>query len=211
MVATAVADRVADVVVMSAAALYVASSASASLSGENLYRVLALLVLLPIAAFAVVVRFGDRFVPFVAALARPLPGEWKDRIPRWYAQARDSARSLSRPKVLALAFGVTVMAFLVDYSALWFVLRGFGWPLPFEAAMVVGVLIAFGSLLPAAPGNLGLYQLACVLALALYGVKESAAIAYSIVAQASTLAVIAALGAFVGIRYGTRVGTAGKE
>jgi hypothetical protein len=68
--------------------------------------------------------------------------------------------------------------------------------------MTVGVFLAIGSLLPAAPGYVGIYQVACVLALRWYGINESAALAYSVVMQGTTLAVILALGAVAVLRYG---------
>jgi hypothetical protein len=48
----------------------------------------------------------------------------------------------------------------------------------------------------------GIYQVACVLALKWFGINESAALAYSLVAQGTTLVVILALGAVAVLRYG---------
>ena len=60
---------------------------------------------------------------------------------------------------------LSALAFSLDYSAFWLMLRAFDWSLPVQAAMTVGVFLAIGSLLPAAPGYVGIYQVACVLAL----------------------------------------------
>jgi len=49
---------------------------------------------------------------------------------------------------------------------------------------------------------------ACVLALKWYGISESAALAYSVVAQGATLLAIFALGAVVALRYGMSLGAA---
>jgi hypothetical protein len=101
--------------------------------------------------------------------------------------------------------GFTVLAYCVDYAILWLFLGAFEWSLPIHAAMTVGVLLAIGSMLPAAPGYIGIYQIACLLALGPYGIGESAALAYSVVAQGATLLVIGLLGAVVAIRYGFRL------
>jgi hypothetical protein len=103
---------------------------------------------------------------------------------------------------------LTGFAFFLDYCALWLMLRAFEWSLPVQAAMTVGVFLAIGSLLPAAPGYVGIYQVACVLALKWYGISESAALAYSVVAQGATLLAIFALGALVALRYGMSLGAA---
>jgi hypothetical protein len=78
----------------------------------------------------------------------------------------------------------------------------FGWSLPLQAAMMVAVLLAIGSLLPAAPGYVGIYQVACVVALKPYGIGESSALAYSVVAQGATLLVVALLGSAAAMRHG---------
>ena len=55
------------------------------------------------------------------------------------------------------------------------------------------VFLALGTSLPSAPGYAGVYQIACVLALALFGIGESPAVAYSIILQICVLATIAPL------------------
>jgi len=193
---TAFADRLADLALLSVVALVVFGAASAGPAGEELLGLLAVLALIPILFFAVFMLFGSRLNSFVAACARALPGAWSDRIPRWYGQAWVTAKRLSTPRTLAAAVGLTAVAYLADYTALWLVFAAFGWSLPFDAAIVTGVFIAFGSLLPAAPGYVGVYQLACVLALRIYDIEESSAVAYSVVAQVATLLVVALLGVF---------------
>jgi uncharacterized membrane protein YbhN (UPF0104 family) len=47
--------------------------------------------------------------------------------------------------------------------------------------MTVTVMVAIAVAAPSAPGYVGALQLGCVLALAIFGVSESQAIAYSIV------------------------------
>jgi hypothetical protein len=66
----------------------------------------------------------------------------------------------------------------------------FGWHLPLLAPIVIWVFIAVGSALPSAPAGIGIHQLACVMALQIYGVSPSDAFALSLVLQAGSFAAI---------------------
>jgi uncharacterized membrane protein YbhN (UPF0104 family) len=47
--------------------------------------------------------------------------------------------------------------------------------------LMVFIFIGFGTALPQAPGMIGTYQYACVLALGLFGIEQPAALAYGLV------------------------------
>ncbi|RIK31062.1 MAG: hypothetical protein DCC55_36795 [Chloroflexi bacterium] len=76
---------------------------------------------------------------------------------------------------------------------MWLVILAFGWTLPFWAAVTVGVFVAAGTSLPSAPGYVGVYQAACMLALGIYGIDGASAVAYAAVLQLLNLVVIALL------------------
>jgi uncharacterized protein (TIRG00374 family) len=205
LLAKAFVDRMADVVMLGVAAFYVLGVLMTQVAGDAPLRWLAVFVLAPVVLFIALLAFGALLKPLVKRLASGLPGQWSERIPRWYAQLLEACDELAEPRRLAWATGFTVVAYCVDYAIFWLFLRAFEWQLPIHAAMTVGVLLAIGSMLPAAPGYIGIYQVACVLALGPYGISESAALAYSVVAQGATLLVIGVLSAVVAMRYGLRL------
>lgn len=98
--------------------------------------------------------------------------------------------------LLAAVF-LSIFAFWVDYHSFWYIFQAFGWTLSFDAAVTVGVFIGLGGSLPSAPGNVGIYQIASVLALQLYQVSETQAVAYSIILQIVTFVAIGIQGALV--------------
>ena len=206
LLAKAFVDRMADVVLLGVATFYVLGVLTTQLSGDTRLGWLAVFIVFPVGVFVALLAFGARLKPFVRYVSSALPGHWSERIPRWYGQLLDACGELARPGRLAPAMAFTVLAYCADFAILWLFLRAFEWQLPIHAAMTIGVLLAIGSMLPAAPGNIGIYQVACVLALAPYGVGESPALAYSVVAQGATLLVIGILGAVVAMRYGFRLG-----
>lgn len=205
LLAKAFVDRMADVVLLGVAAFYVLGVLTTQVAGDAPLHWLAVFIVIPVASFIAVLALGANLTPLVRRLSSRLPGHWSERIPRWYAQLLAACAELARPARLARAGGFTMLAYCVDYAIFWIFLRAFEWQLPLHAAMTVGVLLAIGSMLPAAPGYIGVYQIACVLALAPYGVGESSALAYSVVAQGATVLVIGILGAVVAMRYGLRL------
>lgn len=206
VLATAFVDRMGDFVVLGVAALYVVGVLATQMSADAPVGWFVIVIVAPVALFMLLLRLGARLNPLVSRLSSALPGHWKGRIPRWYSQLLDGCGELADSKRLASAAGFTILAYCLDYAMFWLFLRAFEWPLPIHAAITLGVLLTIGSMLPAAPGYLGTYQVACVLALKSYGVAESSAIAYSVIAQGATLAVIGLLGLVVAVRYGFRLG-----
>lgn len=205
LLAKAFVDRMADVVLLGVAAVYVLGVLATQITRDAPLGWLALFIVIPVAAFIALLAFGAHLKPLVRYFSSVLPGHWSERIPRWYGQLLEACGELARPRRLARAMGFTVIAYCVDYGIFWLFLTAFEWSLPIHAAMTIGVLLAIGSMLPAAPGYIGIYQVACVLALAPYGIGESSALAYSVVAQGATLLVIGVLGAVVAMRYGLKV------
>jgi uncharacterized membrane protein YbhN (UPF0104 family) len=64
------------------------------------------------------------------------------------------------------------------------------------AASTVLVLTCLGIALPAAPGFIGNYHYACIVALGLFGVAKNTALAYAILIHFLTLVVLVAMGLF---------------
>jgi len=65
---------------------------------------------------------------------------------------------------------------------IWAMMRSYGLPLPFFAALVVLLVINLGVSLPNAPANIGAYQFFCVLGLSVFDVEKTTATGFSIFA-----------------------------
>lgn len=77
----------------------------------------------------------------------------------------------------------------VDYAVVAALFFAFNLPIPLEAPLLLWVFLAAGSALPSAPGYIGVYQVAAVLALSFYAVPASIAVALATVLQATLLGV----------------------
>jgi uncharacterized membrane protein YbhN (UPF0104 family) len=77
---------------------------------------------------------------------------------------------------------------VADYLSVFFLLTAFGWWLPPLAPVVVWAIVSLGAALPSAPAGIGVHQLACVLALGIFGIPAADAVAFSLTFQATAFA-----------------------
>ena len=203
-VTSAFADRLADVFVLGAVALLVLGLEKLGPQDHRVFLAVLLLSTLPVLVFVAFLRWGAKLSSWLSSVAHRLPRALAEPLPRWLAQAVDQTSILRTPRVLGTVLGLTLVATFLDYLSIWFVMHAMSWSLPLLAAVLVGVLLAIGTLIPAAPGYVGIYQVACVLALARYEISEAAALAFSVVLQGVVLGaiILQALGVFA--HYGWR-------
>lgn len=187
-IASALVDRLVDVLVLlaSACVVYLMFPATAMLG-----KWLAILAPAFLVASFVVVRARGRILgeSFLTRLA----ARWLRRSPVQSAVFVGSLRGEFR-SVLAncLQTGLVLLAVLIlcaDYAAMAALLFAFDLSIPFQAPLLLWVFLAAGSALPSAPGYVGVYQVAAVWALALFAVPAASAVAVATVLQICTLAV----------------------
>jgi uncharacterized protein (TIRG00374 family) len=80
---------------------------------------------------------------------------------------------------------LSVLLWVVYALAVWIGLRAAQLPLPLTAAWAVLAFVALGVSLPSAPGFVGVFQVATVLALALFEVPRAEALSFSLIFHAS--------------------------
>jgi len=106
----------------------------------------------------------------------------------------DGMRILPDRRLLAAVFVLSVALWFLPILSSYVIIRAFDFPVPFSAAVIVFIFIGFGTALPQAPGMIGPYQYACQLALGLFGIDETAALAYGLVLNAIQLLSLVAQG-----------------
>ena len=72
----------------------------------------------------------------------------------------------------------------------------FNFNLPVYAPFLLTVILTFGVMIPSSPGYVGTYQYFCIMGLALWGIKESDALGFSLVYHASQYVPVTSLGLF---------------
>jgi uncharacterized protein (TIRG00374 family) len=191
---SAVVDRLADVLLLGICALAVAGVHTGIPHAEK-----AAIGTLALACTALIVLIGfakgDRvWRGRVARWSAKAPPYLAGRIERFYASAVATSALLVSPLGLIRIVALTVVAFLSDCAAMFCVM-------PLIAPLSVLVFLALGTSLPSGPGYIGVYQLASVLALGLFGIGESAAVAYSIVFQLCVIATVVPLAALAAVGH----------
>jgi uncharacterized protein (TIRG00374 family) len=103
---------------------------------------------------------------------------------------------LASPGQVVVAALLTVAIWLADAGVTWGLAHGLGAPLSFGAAAVVSAIIGLSFMIPAAPANVGTYEVSAVAALRLFGIAAEQAVAVALVLHAWTFLLNTVLGVF---------------
>lgn len=109
-------------------------------------------------------------------------------------------RSLNSVSAL---FWVVLLSFAVWFALVgyyWLLLRACGFTLPFDAALLVTVFSVLAAAVPAAPGFVGTFQYAVILALSFFDVPKAEALGFSIIAHLAQLGPVIIAGAIALVR-----------
>jgi uncharacterized protein (TIRG00374 family) len=159
------------------------------------------------AAWAIALAAGIPIVATVAVLAGPKLLDRAARGPTARGRAaaflrtqikqlRGGLRGFRRPRVTLHAGVAQLFAWSLQLLACAALLMAFGIATPSRLGAAAAVLVAtnVAAVLPITPGNVGVFQAACVAALAAYGVNAGRALAYGIALQLLEVATAIALG-----------------
>jgi len=88
----------------------------------------------------------------------------------------------------------TVVAWVLTAAGAWALLRAMHLDLPFVAGWTVMTFVGFGISIPSAPGYVGVWHAAAVLALSIFGVGQATALGYALLYHASQFVPITLVG-----------------
>lgn len=134
---------------------------------------------------------------FRHALARFL-AEWLER----FAAA---IGVLYSPMRLALVFALTFVGWGVLAISSMLMISAFHLPVPSSAALLVLVATNLAAVIPSVPSSVGIYHFMAVLALSVWHVDTSTALAFAIVSHAAAIGLHVVLGAFCASLEGVAV------
>jgi uncharacterized protein (TIRG00374 family) len=180
--ATAVAERVYDVLVL-LILLFVAAPFLPSVSWLGKAAVLAAVLVAGMAVgIFVLLRWRER--PLVFVLRRVGTQQEAER------RAGDlllGLASFRHPGIALRAFTLTLVSWLVFATSSWLLLLGFDFGVGFGAGLLATIATTLILVIPAAPGGVGQFETAAIVALSAYGVDRSHALSYGIVLHALNL------------------------
>ena len=103
---------------------------------------------------------------------------------RWAATLRHIVEGLSlmgNPRTMGKTALISLIYLFLQFVSVWALMKADGLDLSFWAAAGVLTLVRFGTVVPNAPGNVGLFQVAVVVALRLFDVEKNDATNFSFI------------------------------
>lgn len=99
-----------------------------------------------------------------------------------------------KPDYCIFCFFLSLAIWVCEVGSAYIIINSFGFSLPFSASLFVISFIAFGTMIPSSSIFLGPYQYAYILALGIYGVPKSTALAIAVVHQAVMMGILTLIG-----------------
>ena len=122
-----------------------------------------------------------------------------------FVHGLDGIRTLSHTAPL---IGWTIVVWLAPAFSAWTVLMALDLHLPLAAPWAVLAFVGLGISIPAAPGYVGVFHLAAVLAVELFGAPHSAAVGYALLFHASQIVPVTLVGWLYLLRENMSLGEA---
>jgi uncharacterized protein (TIRG00374 family) len=157
----------------------------------------AALVVVLVAAVVVLAVGGERIAPALARLAGRLPGLTEERLAGPADNALRGFAALRRWRVAAVGLAWTTLSWLVVGVGYWLLAEAFHLNVSPTAGLLVVIAIGLAMILPSTPAAVGVFEGATVVALAGYGVDDSAALSYALVLHAISVVPFVVLAPFV--------------
>jgi glycosyltransferase 2 family protein len=211
--ASLVVDRTFDAVIVLAllvvAMLDPAFSTTTNLEDKTVGSVVVAVAAIVVGAFAALyfaVFMPARVESIVTAVVRRI-------FPRAESRVRDLVHSfvaglgvLRHPARFAAVIWWTLLHWLANATAFWLGFKAVGLDVPFTGALFVQGIIVMGVALPSGPGFVGIFEAAAKVALALYGISASSALAWALGYHVLTFIPITVIGFWYAGRLGLSLG-----
>jgi len=184
------------------AALAVVTFTSVPLEGGNQTAVLVALGI-PLLISLLVIT-GPRLLLLGRRSRWERVGRAAERLARLLALARQGLIVFARPRHGAAAIGFQLLAWTLQWLSCYCVLLALGLEHEAGVAGAAAILLAVNvsAVLPATPSNVGVFQAACLVVLAAYGVGAGPGLAYGILLQAIEVMTAVGLGVPALLREG---------
>jgi glycosyltransferase 2 family protein len=164
----------------------------------------------PFFVLGLVVFFGFALFPAPAeALIQRIAGILPERLQKIVLhlshEVLSGLASLKSPVQLFGAVFASYMSWMVEALVYWVVMSAFGFDLPYTVALLVVGTVNLAGLIPASPGQIGVYEFFVGLVLSLFAIEESRALAYAIVVHITIWLPVTVVGFVVLARRGLSV------
>jgi hypothetical protein len=145
--------------------------------------------------FVLALEFFPAFGEFLGAMIRRFaPAKLAGKLESVLGAFIGGVRCLRSFKMLLFVFGSSVAVWAIEASTYCLMGRAFHLHQPLTAFIVTMVFVNLASIVPSAPGQVGTFQLFCVLALSIFGVSEAQGLSYGLVLNIAEFLPVTLLG-----------------
>jgi hypothetical protein len=149
------------------------------------------------AAMLVMERYRSAVSRWVGTLSRRQGPNVQSKIQRATDGFLGGLAGMARVGTLLPIAATSILVWFFALLGIYFTLGAIDMHVPVFASVSLVVLIAMGSMIPSAPAYIGTTQYACIIALGLFGIGKSEALAYSILYHATQFFPVTALGFYL--------------
>jgi glycosyltransferase 2 family protein len=153
-----------------------------------------LLALLMFCFIVFLILRREKALKFINKILSKFPGKFAHKIDHLIHNFIDGFQIITNIKLLLYLFFLSALIWLVDVLAIYVLLLAFGFNLPVIASFVVMVILIVGIAIPTAPGYIGNWHLACVLALSFFGLAEAEVLSFAVFYHFLSMALVIVLG-----------------
>lgn len=132
-----------------------------------------------IAVFSLIIWRGKGFLSKVTSIKVLKP--FQEKVLNIFDSFKKGFDIMPDKSAGANAVILSLLFWIIPVFNTYLLFFAFGMDLSFSAALTVFIVVSIGIMIPSAPGFIGNFQYFCILALALYGIDKSQALAFSIV------------------------------
>ena len=142
----------------------------------------------------------------VALISRVLPGRFGDLTLRLGEGVIDGLKGLRTPADLAGTVIFSYGSWMLEASTYWIVAQAFSLPVSYTAMLLVVGVVNLAGLIPASPGQFGVYEYFVVLALSAIGIDKAQATAFALTVHLMIWLPVTLVGFYFLIRRGLGLG-----
>jgi len=153
-----------------------------------------LLAFLMFCFIAFLILRKEKALKLINIILKKLPGKLAHKMDELIYHFIDGFQIITNIKLLLYLFFLSALIWLVDVMAIYVLLLAFGFNLPLIASFVVMIILIVGIAIPTAPGYIGNWHLACVLALSLFGLAEAQTLSFAVVYHFLSMVIVMVLG-----------------
>jgi hypothetical protein len=136
----------------------------------------------------------DAALKLINGILRKLPGKFAHKIDELIHHFIDGFQIITNIKLFLYLFFLSALIWLVDVLAIYMLLESFGFGLPIMASFVLMIILIVGIAIPTAPGYMGNWHFACVMALSLFGLAKAEALSFALVYHFLSMIIVVVLG-----------------